>query len=194
MVLFTSDNGPARGLSAGPLRGRKGSAFEGGQRVPAILWWPGMIPAGTTSDELSTSMDLHPTFAEMAGASLPKDRVIDGKSIKPILLGEEYAYSPHDRFFYQQKGELAAVRSGDWKLFRDGKLYNLKHDIGEKEDISDYNPDISMILHSMMKGFVADLKENSRPVGIASGARTLLPRPGVQGEDGYIPTLQLGKK
>ena len=99
LVLFTSDNGPAGGLSAGPLRGRKGTAFEGGQREPTIAWWPGTIPAAPQTDEMATAMDLHPTFANLAGAEMPQDRVIDGKNIGPLLLGKPQAKTPHDRFF-----------------------------------------------------------------------------------------------
>ena len=74
-------------------------------------------------------MDLYPTFAGLAGAAMPDDRTIDGKDIAPLLLGAVGAKTPHDRFFYQQGGKLAAVRSGDWKLFLNGELYNLKADL-----------------------------------------------------------------
>ena len=69
-VFFLSDNGPAGG-SAGPLRGRKGSNWEGGHRVPAIAWWPGRIPAGKTTDQLAISLDLMPTLLAMAGTGGP---------------------------------------------------------------------------------------------------------------------------
>ena len=78
-------------------------------------------------------MDLHPTFARMVGQSMPTDRVIDGKDIGPILLGKPGAKTPHDRFFYQQGGRLAAVRAGNWKLMVNGELYNLKSDLAEKK-------------------------------------------------------------
>jgi arylsulfatase A-like enzyme len=193
LVIFTSDNGPAGGLSAGPLRGRKGSAFEGGHREPTIAWWPGTIPSGTACDELCTAMDLHPTFAKMVGESMPSDRVIDGKDIAPLLLGEEGAKTPYDRFFYQQAGKLAAVRSGNWKLFTNGQLYNLAEDIGEKSNVAEQNPDKAAMLQSMLEAFRKDISENSRPVGTAPDSRTLVPRPGVKGDEGFIPTLQLGK-
>jgi len=195
LVVFTSDNGPAGGLSAGPLRGKKGSAFEGGHREPTVVWWPGTIPAGTSCDELATAMDLYPTFAGLAGAAIPDDRTIDGKDIAPLLLGAVGAKTPHDRFFYQQGGKLAAVRSGDWKLFLSGELYNLKADLGEKKDVAGTNPEVVKRLRIMLKDFVADIKANSRPVGIAPNSRTLVPRPGIEGEEGYRPTLSLqGKK
>ena len=195
LVVFTSDNGPAGGLSAGPLRGKKGSAFEGGHREPTVVWWPGTIPAGTSCDELATAMDLYPTFAGLAGAAIPDDRTIDGKDIAPLLLGAVGAKTPHDRFFYQQGGKLAAVRSGDWKLFLSGELYNLQADLGEKNNVAGTNPEVVKRLRIMLKDFVADIKANSRPVGIAPNSRTLVPRPGIEGEEGYRPTLSLqGKK
>jgi len=194
LVIFTSDNGPAGPLSAGPLRGKKGSAFEGGHRVPTLAWWPGTVPVGSKSDELVTAMDLHPTFAELAGAQVPGDRVIDGYSIQAILKGNEHASTHYDRFFYLENGEIAAVRSGDWKLFKDGKLFFLKEDIGEAQDVSEFNPDISLILRGMIRSFEEDLAHDARPVGIVQNPKTLVPRPGVEGADGFIPTLKLGKK
>ena len=71
LVLFTSDNGPAGGLSAGSLRGRKGSVYEGGHREPTIAWWPGIIKAGRSTDEIITALDIHPTFAALAGSNMP---------------------------------------------------------------------------------------------------------------------------
>ena len=191
LVLFTSDNGPARGLSAGPLRGRKGSAYEGGHREPTIAWWPGTIPAGTSSAELTTAMDLHPTFARMVGQSMPTDRVIDGKDIGPILLGKANARTPHDRFFYQQGGRLAAVRAGNWKLMVKGELYNLKSDLAEKKNVAQANPAVVKRLQGLLDQFRKDLAKNSRPVGLAKKSRTLVPRPGVPGEEGFRPTLDL---
>ncbi|MEO2022784.1 MAG: sulfatase/phosphatase domain-containing protein, partial [Pirellulaceae bacterium] len=172
---------------------RKGSAYEGGHREPTIAWWPGTIPAGTSSTELTTAMDLHPTFARMAGKSMPTDRVIDGKDIGPILLGKPGAKTPHDRFFYQQGGRLAAVRSGNWKLMVKGELYNLHSDLSEKKDVARAHPAVVKKLKGMLEEFRQDLKKNSRPVGIASNPRTLAPRPGVEGEEAYRPTLSLGR-
>ena len=191
LVLFTTDNGPAGGLSAGPLRGRKGSSFEGGQRVPTVAWWPGTIPAGSQTDALTTAMDLHPTFAKLASAKMPSDRVIDGRDISPILLGEPGAKTPHDRFFYQQGGRLAAVRSGDWKLFLNGQLYNLRKDLSESKNVAARYPGVVKRLQGLLDEFRRDLAQNSRPVGIDKNSRTLVPRPGAKGEDAYRPTLSI---
>jgi arylsulfatase A-like enzyme len=136
-------------------------------------------------------MDLHPTFAALAGAKMPMDRVIDGKDIAPIILGKSGAKTPHDRFFYQQGGRLAAVRSGDWKLFVKGQLYNLKDDLAEKKNVAQANPEIIKKLRGLLADFQKDLAKNSRPVGLAENPRTLVPRPGVKGEEGYKPTLSI---
>ena len=194
LVLFTSDNGPAGGLSAGPLRGRKGSGYEGGHREPTIAWWPGTIPAGSECDELATTMDLLPTFAKMCGADVPGDRVIDGKDVSPLLLGKPDAKTPHDRFFYQQGGKLRAVRSGPWKVFVSGELYNLEADLAEKTNVAAKHPDVVARLKGLLKEFRADLAKNSRPVGVVKNPRTLVPRPGVEGEEGYRPTLSIPRK
>ena len=103
LVLFTSDNGSRardEGGSNGPLRATKGTTWEGGQRVPLIARWPGRIPTGTTCSELTLSMDFYPTLANLAGAALPDDRIIDGKDIGPLLSGQDDASSGHEAFFY----------------------------------------------------------------------------------------------
>ncbi|MEC9092080.1 MAG: hypothetical protein VX438_05185, partial [Planctomycetota bacterium] len=151
----------------------------------------GTIPPSTVTNQLTTTMDLHPTFAHLAGAKMPSDRVIDGKNIAPILLGKNQPQTPHDRFFYQKGGKVAAVRSGSWKLFITGELYNLDRDIGEKTNVATEHPKIVKKLNGLFEEFSQDLAENSRPVGFIKNSRTLVPRPGVQGENAYRPTLSI---
>jgi len=128
-VVFTSDNGAAYpqnpdhvplaaaalgGLgSNAPLRGGKCSTWEGGMREPFIAWWPGTIPAGGVNREVCTAMDILPTFARLAGTAEPRDRVIDGGDILPLLRGDPNARSPHEAFFYYGCGNhcLDAVRA-----------------------------------------------------------------------------------
>lgn len=169
VVIFTSDNGPAVG-SAGPLKGRKGSSFEGGPRVPGVVRWPGRIPAGQTIDALMTAMDLLPTFAGLAGAKLPTDRVIDGKDIWSVLT--EQAASPHEVLFYHQGVELKAVRSGKWKLHvknaRPVSLFDLNQDIGEKKNVLDAHPEVAQRLAALIPPFEADLDKNGRPAATAA--------------------------
>lgn len=157
MVIFTSDNGSRardEGGSNAPLRGTKFTTWEGGQRVPCIVRWPGKIPAGRVCDELVTSMDFLPTFARLAGTTEPQDRTIDGKDIGPLLFGEDGARSPHDRFYYYRMDTLEAVRKGKWKLhvakgraFDNAgeemkELYDLEDDVGETENVFAGHPDV----------------------------------------------------
>ncbi|WPJ95342.1 sulfatase [Coraliomargarita algicola] len=165
LVLFTSDNGPAKGL-AKPLSGKKGSTLEGGQRVPAVIRWPKGIPAGIENDQILTAMDVLPTFAKLAGAKLPSDLVIDGKDIMPAIVGE--ADSPHEYFFYAHWGVLEGVRWKSWKLrIVDGKeaLYNLDADISEKKNVVANHPEIVQQLKAAMLGFEKEMQASVRSAG-----------------------------
>jgi arylsulfatase A-like enzyme len=163
LVIWTADNSavrrqPPAGSNA-PLSGYMNSTAEGGFRVPFLARLPGRIPAGTTCDELSTMMDLLPTFARLAGAKAPGPEVIDGRDIWPLLAGERNARTPHETFYYYHSDQLQAVRSGPWKLFlpldrvRAGpgqpretkvaaRLYDVVADPGEKNDVVAAHPDI----------------------------------------------------
>ena len=182
IVVYTSDNGPwsnhslpqytaaitEHAGSAGPLRSAKGTTWEGGIRVPTVMWAPGYIPAGTETGEVATTMDLLPTFIRMAGAELPADRTLDGRDIGPLMRAEPGAESPHEAFYYYRETHLDAVRSGPWKLVfpRPGRnesewllsrggaflgeilepvtelaLYNLDSDIGETANVAADHPD-----------------------------------------------------
>lgn len=124
LVVFTSDNGPhlGQGASAGPLRGEKGSTFEGGVRVPCLMRWPGQIPASRVIDEPITIMDMLPTFVSLAGGASPADRVIDGEDVWPVIAGAEGTKSPHDAIYYLRGNSVDGIRSGDWKfLFVDAR-------------------------------------------------------------------------
>jgi len=147
IVIFTSDNG-SRGVGGGsnlPLRGAKGTTWEGGQRVPCIVRWPGRVAPGRVTEELATAMDLFPTLARLCEAPLPTDRTIDGRDITPLLL-DPAATSPHEAFLYYFMDDLEAVRSGRWKLHfaKHGEavagLYDLEADPGETTDVLSSHP------------------------------------------------------
>ena len=196
-VIFTSDNGGASGCVNKPLKGGKGSQFEGGMREPTIAWRPGTIPAGSTCDEIASTIDLLPTFAKLGGGKAPTDRIIDGKDIADLLHGKPGAKSPHKAFYYYRASALAAVRSGPWKLWNKGQLYNLDKDIGEKKNVAAQNPKVVKRLKALLEESRQDLGDgnrkgaNCRTVGVAQNARILVPRPGVDGKKGFIPTLKL---
>ncbi len=150
LVVYLSDNGPwlnqkDQSGSARPLRGGKFSTWEGGMRVPCIMRWAGTIPPGITCREVASVMDIFPTMAKRIGTSMPADRGIDGKDIWPLIVGKPGAKSPHEYYYYYNKGMLMGVRWKDWKLHRDGKtwaLYDLKKDVGETTDLRAKHPKI----------------------------------------------------
>jgi len=187
LVVFTSDNGQAD-VAAQPLHGGKGSSWEGGFRVPFVVRWPKLIPAGAVSKEFATIMDMLPTMAPLAGAEAPTDRKIDGKNIWPLLTGNPDARSEYDAFFYYVRdSQLSAVRQGKWKLHVRapserwaGKLpaeallamkpttvlpwlYDLNDDIGETKNVAKENPEVVASLTKLAKEFDRKLNEEMRP-------------------------------
>ena len=192
MVIFTSDNGGTRrGLNT-PLRGHKGSTWEGGMRVPTIAWWPGKIPAGTSTDAVTGMIDILPTLVRLAGAKVPTDRKIDGGDIWPLLRGQPGAKSPHDVFYYYRGLRLEGVRSGRWKLRfakRRGEdrtrieLYNLETDIGESTNLADANLQVVGRLQAIAAGMKDDLGlegigPGCRPLGKVADAKPIIDHEG----------------
>ena len=177
IVIWTSDNGaprrnPPQGSNA-PLGGWGYTTAEGGMRVPAIVRWPGYIPAGSASDEFCSLMDLHPTFAKLAGAQLPA-RKRDGQNIWP-LWSPRNAKSPHEHFFYYHTNKLQAVRDQRWKLVlgESPKLYDLKADLAEKDNVAKKHPTVVKRLKAAVSDATVELGSdqqagrNVRPVGRA---------------------------
>lgn len=115
IIVVTSDNGGDYDGAVADLRGRKGETWEGGQRVPQFVAWPGVTKPGSVIDEMTMNIDMFPTLLGAAGVPLPKDRVIDGLDIKAMLAGRDR--SPHDKLFYLTtwSGKVAAVRNRDFK-------------------------------------------------------------------------------
>lgn len=188
LVIWTSDNGapmdrditkPTRGTNR-PLHGRGYTTGEGAFRVPTLIWWPGTVPADTVCDELATTMDLLPTFAGLGGGDVPTDRVIDGKDIADLIKGVPDAKTPYDAFFYYERDQLQAVRSGPWKFFlpldgfskhphfRPGQkaeplLFNVVTDIGCKMNVADQHPDVVQRLKQYSESARKDLGDRGVP-------------------------------
>jgi arylsulfatase A len=192
VVLFASDNGPWLNFgnhagSAGPLREGKGTMWEGGCRVPGIVRWPGHVPAGAVCDKMAATIDVLPTFAEIAGAPLPKRR-IDGVSILPLLRGDRHA-DPRTVYWLYYGQTLTGVREGKWKLQlphesrtyeghvpgHDGipgstgirkiqqALYDLEADIGEQTNVAARFPDVVARMKKIAAAARADLGDTGKP-------------------------------
>ena len=149
--------------SAGPLRGSKGTTWEGGIRVPFLARWPGRIRAGAVSADLATTMDILPTIAGIAGVPLPAGRAIDGQDIRPFLEGR--APSPVEWYFYNYNGRVEGVRDRRWKLHLTfpersepvAALYDLLADPSERWDVAAEHPDIVSRLRERLRQFAAGL-------------------------------------
>ena len=199
LVVFTSDNGPwlirgADGGSAGPLRGGKGSTWEGGVRVPTLAWWPGHVPAGSVNDAVAATIDLLPTFVSLAGGTVPATPVIDGRDITPILFGQSKE-SAREAHYYFANYDLQAVRQGRWKLAlspqSDGlgkndtktapglRLYDLDAEIGEQTDVAAQHPEVVAKLKALADKMEAEIGGKTptarRPAGEVKDAKTLYP-------------------
>ena len=179
LVLFTSDNGGAGGMSMGPLRGGKGGPkYEGHMREPTVAWWPGTIPPGTESNAIVTTTDIFPSLARLVGAKVPDDRIIDGKDSLDALLGKPGAQSAHEVRYYEVDG----IRRGDWKLVksrgRKSELYDLAADLGETNDLAAQHPDIVRELEELLAKHAASIAANLRPAGFVENAKPIISEPG----------------
>ena len=175
IFVFSSDNGPLYDNyagtdavffnSAGPLRGFKGSLYEGGFRVPTIVRWKGHVPAGKTSDRVTGFEDWLPTLLELVGAKQAIPSGLDGISLAPTLLGQSQEARPFLYREFPSYGGQQMVRVGDWKAVRQNlkprgqtakpqlkiELYNLKDDIGETTDLAGKHPEIVEKLARLMR-------------------------------------------
>lgn len=191
LIIFTSDNGPWLNFgnhagSNGGLREGKGASFEGGQREPCIMKWPGHIPEGTICNKLASTIDILPTLAAITNSPLPEKK-IDGVNILPLLLGDAYANPRQSFLYYYRKNSLEAVRKGDWKLvfahpgrtyigFKPGVdgfpgganenfpyeegLYDLRRDPGERFDVKEYYTEVVAELKKLADDAREDLGDD----------------------------------
>jgi arylsulfatase A-like enzyme len=172
IVFLASDNGPWMNPpermrsggnkpwhqgTAGLLRGSKGSSYEGGARVPALLRWPAKIKGGRIADELIAMPDIYYTFMKAGGATLP-DHILDGYNIMPFLSGE-VKESPRQQYLYFGRG-LEAMRKGDWKLRLTGgdpELYNLQLDPSERYNRANEKQETVRQIYQQMSDYANDM-------------------------------------
>ena len=166
LVIFASDNGPwlsfkEEGGSADPLRGGKFSYYEGGVRVPCIIRWKGVVPAGVTSDAIIASIDLFPTIMHYAGSHSFRQE-IDGINVSSFF--ENPSLRLRDEYVYVKSGQVHGIRKGDWvylpktgnSKFKEGdvpELFNLKQDVGESYNLAQKYPDKVKELQELMQKY-----------------------------------------
>jgi arylsulfatase A-like enzyme len=189
IVVFLSDNGTERiqleFSSTEPYTGGKWSAREGGTRVPCIVRWPGVIPAGQVSDELAAAVDLFPTLAHACGIEIEipeTGQKLDGINVWDTLLGKKTSHPRPDLLYWHGWGEARAIRQGDWKLFfgqeegvpssNEGPaLFNLKEDPRESQNLSAQHPDIVDTMMALARRRLEDIHQNHVPIGAEDNAR-----------------------
>lgn len=189
VVIFASDNGACTNPwgtkaawfgSNAPFRGKKQQGWEGGLRVPCVMWGPGRIPKGALCSELCTVMDFLPTFGALAGAKVSGERIIDGRRITSLMSGEENARSPYDEFIYHVRfGKRSGIRMGDFKLIVDvdagtwkhqgTALYNLAVDPGETKNCAAEFPGKVSELKERFDSFERRLRRENDPNGEVKG-------------------------
>lgn len=180
LIWFFSDNGPANGTATESprFRGRKGSVYEGGHRVPAIAWWPGKIKPDTQTDELGITLDVMPTLLSITGIQKPVDRPLDGIDLSPVLF--EQKRLPRRPLFWASLSNSGnrseAMRDGPWKLVaqhpgaKEGtfenqtvELYRLDRDLGEKTDLATRQPKIREKMRKQLNAWIEDTQQTATP-------------------------------
>ena len=180
LVLFFSDNGASADFPSGSpkLRGRKGSVYEGGHKVPFVAWWPGRIEPGSADDTPSITLDIMPTLLSLAGVEPPEDRPLDGVDLSGLLLkGERLAERPLYWASLSNRGSRSeALRDGPWKLvvqhpratpgtFENERveLYHLEKDPGETTDLAQQEPDRTKEMLQELKNWYAETQRTATP-------------------------------
>jgi arylsulfatase A len=178
LVIFTSDNGAASGSSL-PWRGKKGSTYEGGVREPCIMRWPGHIPAGSECAQIAGNIDVLPTLASLVGGDVPKDRILDGRDISPLLLEANPQPVRDTHVYFNRASEAAAIRRGPWKLHmlpptpkgpkggkapanQEPELYNLDDDPAESTNVALKHPDLVARLSEALRERTEEIHKNRR--------------------------------
>ena len=169
IVLFFHDNGPNGVRWNGGMKGRKGSTDEGGVRSPLVVRWPARIPKGTFVKPITSVMDLLPTLADCAGIKVVSQKPLDGRSLKPLLIGQKGQW-PDRTIMNCWRGKVSA-RTQRYRLGHTGQLFDMVADPGQRKDISKDQPKMAAQLRGEVerwkKTVLTELGEDSRPFVIA---------------------------
>ena len=166
IVIFTNDNGGEWLSNNQPLFNRKWTVWEGGIRVPAIVRWPGRIPAGTVTPQVGITMDLTASILAITKAPVPATVRLEGTNLFPVLEGNQ---QPINRTLFWRTAAgnrlQKAVRSGDWKLVVDGNhtlVFNVKTDLGEREDLANRRQDVALRLRRLLAEWERDIDAEAK--------------------------------
>lgn len=179
IVVYFSDNGPNGWRWNANMRGRKGSTDEGGVRVPMVIRWPGAVEGGRRIEEIAGAIDLFPTLADLAGVPVRADTALDGRSLEPLLRGTAETW-PDRRIFAHWGGDVS-VRTPEYRLDAEGRLYDLSEDPEQRTDESEEHPAISDSLRAAVRRWdrnvraELDGKDRPFPVGVPEAPLARLP-------------------
>jgi len=177
IVLYFSDNGPNSWRWNGGMKGRKGSVDEGGLRVPFLIRWPGRIRPGVRVSRIAGAIDLLPTLADLAGIPLASAKPLDGKSVKPLLMGQAKEWP--DRMIFSLQAKRISVRTQQYRLDAAGQLFDMLADPGQERDIAKENPGVAAKLGQAVAQWAKEVLplvgEDSRPFPVGYSKTTLLP-------------------
>jgi arylsulfatase A-like enzyme len=168
IVIYFSDNGPNGHRWNGGMKGIKGTTDEGGVRSPLIMQWPGKLKGGIQIKTIASVMDLLPTLADLANIPLDSKKPLDGKSLKPFLLGQPNSYDA-DRMIVNYWNNQSSVRSQNFRLSADGALYNLEEDYHQTKNVANAFPSEYQKLLMVKKNWELEVlselpKEDKRPL------------------------------
>ncbi|MBL8213891.1 MAG: arylsulfatase [Bryobacterales bacterium] len=176
ILLYFCDNGPNSWRWNGGMKGRKGQVDEGGVRSPLLLRWPGRIKPGRTIPQIAGAIDLFPTLASLAGVPIKAAKPLDGKDLSPLLLDKPVQWP--DRMIFSHWAKRTSVRTQQYRLTDEGRLYDMVADPGQKQDIAAAQPKVVARLQKAIKDWSAEVLPkgpDNRPYPVGHSRMTYLP-------------------
>lgn len=176
VVLYFSDNGPNGWRWNEGMKGRKGTVDEGGVRSPLLVRWPGHIKPGMKIPQIAGAIDLYPTLTDLAGVAVTAKKPLDGKSLKPLLTGQSAGWS--DRMIFSVQNRRISVRTEQYRLDPEGRLFDMKADPNQKRDVATAHPDVTAKLKTAVQTWSQEVLPkgpDDRPFTVGYAKTTRLP-------------------
>jgi arylsulfatase A-like enzyme len=186
IVIYFSDNGPNSWRWNGGMKGRKGTVDEGGVRVPFLIRWPGQIQPGTKVGKIAGAIDMLPTLSDLAGVRVMSTKPLDGKSLKPLLLGQAADWP--DRMIFSLQGKRVSVRTQQYRMDPQGELFDMTADPGQNRNVAREKPEVAAKLKQAIADWSKEMLplvgEDDRPYPVGYSETTMLPARDGVGEGG----------